>query len=131
MPRFNRITGFFIYPEILYYPEILLLSCNPDSMTKEDIIDVLKTVYDPEVPILDIYSMWLIYDIDIKENIVNITMTLTSPACPMGDMILEMVKNSITEKFPDAEVNINLTFEPAWEPKMIKDEDIREMFLMQ
>ncbi len=100
-------------------------------MTKEDIMDILKTVYDPEVPILDIYSMWLIYDIDIKENIVNITMTLTSPACPMGDMILEMVKNSITEKFPDAEVNINLTFEPAWEPKMIKDEDIREMFLMQ
>jgi len=131
MPRFNRITGFFIYPEILYYPEILLLSCNPDSMTKENIIDILKTVYDPEVPILDIYNMGLVYDIDVKDNNVNITMTLTSPACPMGDMILEMVKNSITEKFPDAEVNINLTFEPAWEPKMIKDEDIREMFLMQ
>jgi metal-sulfur cluster biosynthetic enzyme len=46
-------------------------------------------------------------------------------------MILEMVKNSITEKFPNANVNINITFEPAWEPKMIKDEDIREMFLMQ
>jgi len=100
-------------------------------MTKEDIIDILKTVYDPEVPILDIYSMGLIYDIWIKDNQVNILMTLTSPACPMGDMILEMVKNAITERFPDAEVNISLTFEPAWEPKMIKDEDIREMFLMQ
>jgi len=100
-------------------------------MTKEEIIDILKTVYDPEVPILDIYSMGLIYEINIKDNLVQILMTLTSPACPMWDMILEMVKNSITEKFPDAEVEINLTFEPAWEPKMIKDEDIREMFLMQ
>jgi len=100
-------------------------------MTKENIINILKTVYDPEVPILDIYSMGLIYEINIKDNLVQILMTLTSPACPMWDMILEMVKNSITEKFPDAEVEINLTFEPAWEPKMIKDEDIREMFLMQ
>ena len=100
-------------------------------MKKEKIIDILKTVYDPEVPILDIYSMGLIYEINIKDNLVQILMTLTSPACPMWDMILEMVKNSITEKFLDAEVEINLTFEPAWEPKMIKDEDVREMFLMQ
>ena len=100
-------------------------------MKKENIIDILKTVYDPEVPILDIYSMGLIYDVKINQDNVDITMTLTSPACPMWDMILEMVKNSITEKYPNANVNINLTFEPAWEPKMIKDEDIREMFLMQ
>jgi len=100
-------------------------------MTKEDIIDILKTVYDPEVPILDIYSMGLIYEIWIKEDMVTLLMTLTSPACPMADMILEMAKNAITEKYPETEVIINLTFEPAWEPKMIKDEDIREMFLMQ
>ena len=100
-------------------------------MTKENIIDILKTVYDPEVPILDIYNMGLVYDIDVKDNDVNILMTLTSPACPMGGMILEMVKNSIKEKYPESNVNVNLTFEPAWDPKMIKDEDIREMFLMQ
>ena len=100
-------------------------------MNKENIIDILKTVYDPEVPILDIYNMGLVYDVDVKDNDVNILMTLTSPACPMGDMILEMVKNSIKEKYPESNVNVNLTFEPAWDPKMIKDEDIREMFLMQ
>ena len=100
-------------------------------MTKENIIDILKTVYDPEVPILDIYNMGLVYDINIDGDNVQILMTLTSPACPMADMIVEMVKNSITEKYPNAKVDINITFEPAWEPKMIKDEDIREMFLMQ
>jgi metal-sulfur cluster biosynthetic enzyme len=52
-------------------------------MKKEEIIDILKTVYDPEVPILDIYSMGLIYDVNIEGDNVNITMTLTSPACPM------------------------------------------------
>ena len=100
-------------------------------MTKENIIDILKTVYDPEVPILDIYNMGLVYDINIDGDNVQILMTLTSPACPMTDMIVEMVKNSITEKYPNVKVDINITFEPAWEPKMIKDEDIREMFLMQ
>ena len=100
-------------------------------MKKEDIIYILKTVYDPEVPILDIYNMGLIYDIILEDNLVKIVMTLTSPACPMADMIIEMVKNSITEKYPEVEVEVEIGFEPPWEPKMIKDEDIREMFLMQ
>ena len=97
-------------------------------MTKEDIIDILKTVYDPEVPILDIYNMGLIYDVSVKDNNVDILMTLTTPACPMGDMILEMVKNAITQKYPDANVNIDLTFEPTWSPEMIKDEEVKQMF---
>ena len=100
-------------------------------MKKEDIIYILKTVYDPEVPILDIYNMGLIYDIILEDNLVKIVMTLTSPACPMADMIIEMVKNSITEKYPEVEVEVEISFDPPWEPKMIKDEDIREMFLMQ
>jgi len=100
-------------------------------MKNLNIIDILKTVYDPEVPILDIYNMGLIYDIIIEENLVKIIMTLTSPACPMADMIIEMVKNSITEKYLEVEVEVEVSFDPPWEPKMIKDEDIREMFLMQ
>ena len=100
-------------------------------MTKEDIIDILKTVYDPEIPILDIYNMGLIYDISVKDNNIDILMSLTSPACPMWDMILEMVKNAITQKYPDANVNIDITFEPQWNPEMIKDEEVRQMFTMQ
>jgi len=97
-------------------------------MTKEDIIEILKTVYDPEIPILDIYNMGLIYDVDVKNKDVNIVMTLTTPACPMWDMILEMVKNAIIQKFPDANVNIDLVFEPAWNPEMIKDDEVKQMF---
>ena len=100
-------------------------------MTKEDIIDILKTVYDPEIPILDVYNMGLIYDISVKDNNVDILMTLTTPACPMWDMILEMVKNAITQKHPDVNVNIDITFEPQWNPEMIKDEEVRQMFTMQ
>ena len=97
-------------------------------MTKEDIIDILKTVYDPEVPILDIYNMGLVYDVSVADNDVNILMTLTTPACPMGDMILEMVKNAIIQKYPDTNVNVDLTFEPMWSPEMIKDEEVKQMF---
>ena len=97
-------------------------------MTKESIIEILKTVYDPEVPILDIYNMGLIYDVDVKGKDVNLVMTLTTPACPMADMILEMTKNAIVQKYPEANVNLDLVFEPAWNPEMIKDEEVRQMF---
>lgn len=100
-------------------------------MTKEDIVDILKTIYDPEVPILDIYNMGLVYDISIDTNSVHILMTFTSPQCPMGDMIIDMVKNSITERFSDANVEIEITFEPVWSPSMIKDEDIKQMFVWE
>lgn len=100
-------------------------------MTKEDIVDILKTIYDPEVPILDIYNMGLVYDISIDTNNVHILMTFTSPQCPMGDMIIDMVKNSITERFSDANVEIEITFEPVWSPSMIKDEDIKQMFVWE
>jgi len=52
-------------------------------MKKENIIDILKTIYDPEVPILDIYNMGIVYDVNIKDKKVDIIMTFTSPQCPM------------------------------------------------
>lgn len=100
-------------------------------MKKEDIIDILKTIYDPEVPILDIYNMGLIYDVKVEEDNVHILMTFTSPQCPMGDMIVEMIKNSITERYPNANVEIEITFDPVWSPNMIKDEDIKQMFVWE
>jgi len=97
-------------------------------MTKNDIIEILKTVYDPEIPILDIYTMGLIYEIAVDKDNVHIIMTLTTPACPMGDMIVEMIKNAITQKFPNANVNVDVVFEPKWTVDKIKDENIRQMF---
>lgn len=97
-------------------------------MKEQDIVEVLQTVYDPEVPILDIYSMWLIYKISIDWDSIHILMTFTSPACPMWDMIIQMVKNSINEKYPQLRVEVEISFEPAREISMIKNEDIREIF---
>lgn len=92
--------------------------------------EALKTVYDPEFPVVDIYTLWLIYDISTKEENkeVFILMTLTSPACPMWDMIVEMVKNAINEKLPEYTTSVEITFEPMWSPDAIKDDDLKRMF---
>ena len=100
-------------------------------MTKENIIDILKTIYDPEVPILDLWNMGLIYNIEVDWNSIKLLITFTSPACPMSGMIIDMIQNSIQEKYPESNIEIETTFEPNWSPEMVKDEDIKEMFLMQ
>lgn len=92
--------------------------------------DRLKMVYDPEFPIVDIYTLGLIYDIDVKEKTkkINILMTFTTPACPMADILKEMVINGIAEVLPDYEVILEVTFEPLWTIEKIKDPDLKRMF---
>jgi len=95
-----------------------------------DIIDRLKTVYDPEFPMIDIYTLGLFYDIKINENskIINLLMTYTTPSCPMGEMLQQLCKNAINEKFPDYEINIEITFDPMRKVSHIKDEDLQKLF---
>ena len=97
----------------------------------DKIIEKLKTVYDPEFPLVDMYTLGLIYDIELKDKdkTCNLTMTFTTPACPMADMIIELVKNAVLDIIPDWEVNIIISFEPMREPSMIKDQDLQKMFL--
>jgi metal-sulfur cluster biosynthetic enzyme len=77
------------------------------------------------------YTLGLIYDVNLNEGdkICNITMTFTTPTCPMADMIMDLVKNAVLDVIPDWEVNIIVSFEPMWEPSMIKDPDLQKMFL--
>ena len=98
---------------------------------QNEIIEKLKTVYDPEFPLVDMYTLGLIYDIELKEKnkVCDITMTFTTPACPMADMIMELVKNAVLDVIPDWEVDIIISFEPMWTPSMIKDPDLQKMFL--
>lgn len=100
------------------------------SKTVHDIEEKLKTVYDPEFPMIDIYTLWLIYNVDFlpKEKIVHIRMTFTTPFCPMADMLQEMVKNAVFEVVPGVTVQIEIIFEPTWNQTMIKDEDLQRMF---
>ncbi len=104
---------------------------NQNNQIKEEIIDKLKTVYDPEFPLVDMYTLGLIYEINTNEEhkVCDITMTFTTPACPMADMIMELVKNAVLDVIPDWEVNIIISFEPMWNPEMIKDPDLQKMFL--
>ncbi len=101
--------------------------------TKEEenkIIAKLKTVYDPEIPV-DIYELGLIYNIVVvDEHTVNIDMTLTSPACPEAETIPGRVETAVKEIENYTTVNVNITFEPAWEKDMMSEEAKLELGMM-
>lgn len=89
---------------------------------EEDIVTMLKTVYDPEIPI-DIYNLGLIYGVDIDDDKnVTITMTLTAPNCPAADFIIEDVRFKVQTVKGINNVIIDLTFEPAWNRDMLSEE---------
>ena len=84
------------------------------SDLKEKIIEVIKKIYDPEIPV-NIYELGLIYKIEIKEaKKVNIDMTLTSPNCPVAESLPKMVKDNILKLVGVDDVNLNLVWDPPW-----------------
>lgn len=84
------------------------------SFTKQDIIDAIRTVYDPEIPV-NIWDLGLVYNIDIQNSDVKITMTFTSPTCPMMEELLEMVKSVVGSVPGVSSVLVDLVWEPAWD----------------
>jgi metal-sulfur cluster biosynthetic enzyme len=90
----------------------------------------LQTVFDPEFPVIDIWTLGLIYKVTIHDDKdhIHVLMTFTTPACPMGDMLEQMTENAILEVYPAWTVGIEVTFDPMRSPKMIKDEDLQRMF---
>ena len=94
---------------------------------EERIVDILKTVYDPEIPI-DIWNLGMIYRIDVQDSRhVDIDMTFTAPSCPAADFILEDVRTKVESVEGVASVNVNLVFEPAWDQSMMSDEARAEL----
>ena len=89
---------------------------------EEKIVDVLKTVYDPEIPV-NIWDLGMIYKIDVKDDAtVDLDMTFTAPNCPAADFILEDIQQKI-EGIPDVKtVNVNVVFEPEWNKDMMSEE---------
>ena len=85
------------------------------SDIKSKVIEVVKKIYDPEIPV-NIYELGLIYKIDVDEkNNVNIDMTLTSPNCPVAESLPNDVKNNIKKVEGVSDVNLNLVWEPPWD----------------
>lgn len=88
----------------------------------EEIIRILKTVYDPEIPV-DIYELGLIYDVQISEEAdVKIIMTLTTPNCPVAETLPQEVKDKVKAVENVNEVDLELTFEPSWNKDMMSEE---------
>ncbi|MCR5270842.1 MAG: iron-sulfur cluster assembly protein [Prevotella sp.] len=92
------------------------------TQIEERIVDVLKTVYDPEIPV-NIYDLGMIYKIDVSEEAaVDLDMTFTAPNCPAADFILEDVRTKVESVEGVKSANINLVFEPAWDQSMMSEE---------
>ena len=90
--------------------------------TEERIVRMLRTVYDPEIPV-NVYDLGLIYRVDVADSgEVTIDMTLTAPSCPAADFIMEDVRQKIESIDGVTSATINLVFEPEWDKDMMTDE---------
>ncbi|MPL87860.1 Fe-S protein maturation auxiliary factor SufT [bioreactor metagenome] len=95
---------------------------NEFLQTEEAIVAMLKTVYDPEIPV-NVYDLGLIYKVDVdEEKNVRIDMTLTAPNCPAVDFIVEDVRMKVESVDGVKSVDINLVFEPEWHRDMMSEE---------
>ena len=92
---------------------------------KNNVIDILKQCNDPELPI-DLWNLGLIYDLKINEQdkkfAVDIIMSLTTPGCTMGQYMIEDIKNKMASIKSISSVNVELTFDPPWNPQMMTEE---------
>tara|TARA_S200000501_G_scaffold360974_1_gene388686 strand:+ start:917 stop:1243 length:327 start_codon:yes stop_codon:yes gene_type:complete len=96
----------------------------------EKIIKTIKTIYDPEIPV-DIYELGLIYDIMVNENYdVKIIMTLTSPNCPVAETLPVDVKDKVKTVTGVNDVEVDITFEPAWSQDLMSDEAKLELGIL-
>lgn len=88
----------------------------------EQIVDVLRSIYDPEIPV-DIYELGLIYDVQVStDSDVKVLMTLTSPNCPVAESLPEEVKERVRSIDDVNDVEVELTFDPPWDKEMMSEE---------
>lgn len=90
-------------------------------VSKEDIIEAIKTVYDPEIPV-NIWDLGLIYGVDISAEEIVITMTFTSPTCPMMEELLQQVKDAVAAVANGVPVRVELVWNPPWDLTKMSDE---------
>ncbi|MNU71992.1 hypothetical protein D3C71_614390 [compost metagenome] len=89
---------------------------------EDKIVDMLKTIFDPEIPV-DIYELGLIYEVRIsKEGVVEIDMTLTSPNCPVAESLPKDVKEKVESIEGVSEAHVNIVFDPPWDKDMMSEE---------
>lgn len=100
----------------------IIMTQKEKTILEERIVDVLKTVYDPEIPV-NIFDLGMIYKIDVQDDgSVDMDMTFTAPNCPAADFILEDVRTKVESVDGVKGANVNLVFEPAWDQSMMSEE---------
>lgn len=90
--------------------------------SREAVVDALKTVYDPEIPV-DIYELGLIYEIDIaQDGDIKITMSLTAPGCPVAGILPQQVAEAAASLTGTGEVEVFLVWDPPWDAEMMSED---------
>lgn len=103
-------------------PERIQETMNEFLEKEEEVLRMLKTVFDPEIPV-NIYDLGLIYRIDLSEKkTCTIDMTLTAPSCPAADFLVEDVRQKVSSVEGIDNVNVNIVFEPEWTKDMMSEE---------
>ena len=98
------------------------MNISENTDLEKKIIGVLKTIYDPEIPV-NIYDLGLIYEVRVdKEKTAHIRMTLTAPNCPIADQLLDEVRDKAGKVEGIDKVDLSLTFNPPWNPDNLSDE---------
>jgi FeS assembly SUF system protein len=133
MNRLARFAGFGRHDtpsdDQCRHEEAVVERMDPEEL-REPIVDALRKVYDPEIPI-NIYDLGLIYRIDIAAGgDVHVDMTLTAPACPVAGMMPIMVKNAVVGVEGVGEVRVDLVWDPPWSPEHMSDEARLQLGLM-
>ena len=106
------------------------MTAEEKKILEEKIINVLKNVFDPEIPV-NIYDLGLVYENNISDDgKVKIVMTLTAPNCPVADSLPELVKEQIAFLTGVTEVEVEIVFDPPWDMEMISDEGKLELGLL-
>jgi FeS assembly SUF system protein len=91
------------------------------SALREAVIEVLRTVYDPEIPV-NIHEMGLVYEVKVDENSnVHILMTLTSPMCPVAESLPPEVEEKVSAIEGVAKATVEVTWDPPWDPEMMSE----------
>lgn len=98
------------------------------STEEKNMIALLQHVIDPEL-MVNIVDLGLVYDVKYNqaEKQIDVALTLTSPGCPMGGIIIEDAENTLQNNYPDCEVNINLVWDPAWSVEMLTERGRAEL----
>lgn len=94
---------------------------------EDKIIEVIKTIYDPEIPV-DIYELGLIYEVKINDDMhVDVLMTLTSPSCPVAESLPAEVEEKIAGMEEIESCKVNIVFDPPWDKDMMSEEAMLEL----